>query len=99
MLESNLLSEVKKTVSAPEVKPEPKKQEPVKQKEVHEKYFEFFAGSEEKAKPFLDFFKDLKNHKSGIKDELLQTLVTLVSKTVIPREEKLMNVIPRLLDA
>ena len=59
--ERDPLAGVKMNVSAPEVKSEPKL---VKQIEARdEEYFEFFAGSKEKAKPFLDFFKDLKNHE------------------------------------
>lgn len=78
--------------------PEPKKPEPVRVKEPQEKYFEEIAGSEEKAKPFLEVFNELQDKKKAPAkmDELLKRIVVLVSKCEFTPEQKEKNIISRL---
>lgn len=69
----------------------------VKEKEAHEKYFEGIAGSEDKAKPFLEVYSSIQKKKAEDKMEnILRKLVDLVKKSELDDETKEENILRRL---
>jgi hypothetical protein len=70
----------------------------VREKEPHEKYFEGIAGSEEKAKPFLESYSEIKTKKKETKmEDLLRTLLKAVENVEFSDDAKEENILRRLL--
>ena len=65
------------------------------------KYFEKLAGTEEKAKPLLDVYANIKDksQNQGKMDELLKKMVELMSSVELPTENISQLVTSRYLEA